>query len=82
MGYMVPKCLRVDLSIGYHQTEMRDGDEWKKACKTEHGLYKWLVMPFKLSIPPSAFIRLTNEVLKTCIGHLVIVYFHDTFVYS
>lgn len=41
----------IDLKSGYHQSQIREGGEWKNSFNMKGGSFKWFVMPFGMIIP-------------------------------
>ena len=53
---------KIDLLSGYYQLRVKEGDVPKTAFRTRYGHYVFLVMPFRLTNAPAAFMDSMNRV--------------------
>ena len=55
---------KIDLRIGYHQLRVRATDIPKTTFKTWYGHFKFIVMLFRLTNAPAAFMDLMHRVFQ------------------
>ncbi|GBG85766.1 hypothetical protein CBR_g40495 [Chara braunii] len=74
--------LKLDLTSGYHQLELRKEDHYKTAFKTRYGYFEWLVMPFGLTNAPTTFQAAMTTEFRHMLDRYVLIYLDDILVYS
>ena len=72
----------IDLARGYWQIAMHPDSIKITAIITPRGQFEFLVMPFGLKQAPGWFQLLMNDVLRSVIGKICVVYLDDIIIYS
>lgn len=73
---------KLDLLAGYHQIRISEGDEFKTAFRTHHGLYEFLVVPFGLTGAPGTFKGVMNKAVRPVFRKGVVVFMDDILVFN
>src|SRR3981189_2064619 len=63
---------KLDVRWGYNNVRIKEGDEWKAAFRTNHGLFEPLVMYFGLTNSPATFQTMMNEIFEDLITQGVV----------
>ena len=74
---------KLDIQWGYNNIRMKEGDEWKAAFQTNRGLFKLLVMFFRLCNSPATFQTMMNHIFRDLINKgKVVVYMDDIMIFT
>ena len=71
---------KLNIKDAYHNSWIKEGDEWKTLFSTKLGTYEYLVMPFGLCNAQAAFQQRIKEVLMDYIDMCCIVYLDDVLI--
>ncbi|KAL2890638.1 Retrotransposable element Tf2 155 kDa protein type 1 [Ceratocystis lukuohia] len=73
---------KLDVISAFHNIRITDGDEWKTAFRTRHGLFQWNVMPFGLANAPAEFQSFVNSLLRPYLDVWLSAYVDDILIYT
>ncbi|KAJ9556968.1 hypothetical protein OSB04_011582 [Centaurea solstitialis] len=73
---------KINLRSGYHHLKVREEDVHKTAFRTRYGYFEFIVMPFRLTNAPTAFMDLMNRVCRPMLDRSVIVFIDDILTYA
>ena len=68
---------KVDIRKGFNNIQIKEGDKWKAAFKTNRGLFKPTVMFFGLTNSPSTFQSMMDTIFKDLILSREVVIYMD-----
>ena len=73
---------KLDVRWGFNNVQIKEGDEWKAAFQTNHGLYEPLVMFFGLTNSPATFQTMMDDIFEDLISEgVVVVYLDDILIF-
>ena len=74
---------KLDIRWEYDNIHVKEGDEWKAAFQTNHGLFKPLVMFFGLMNSPTMFQTMMNSLFCNLINRRkVVIYMDDIMIFT
>ena len=74
---------KLDVHWGYNNIQIKKGDEWKVAFKTNKGLFELMVMFFGMCNSPATFQSIMDNIFIVMIeGKLVIVYMDNILIFA
>ena len=74
---------KLDVCWGYNNVQIKDGDQWKAAFKTNRGLFEPTVMFFGMCNSPATFQSMMDVTFKDLIDKgIIIIYMDDLFLFT
>ena len=74
---------KLDIQWGYNNVQIKEGDEWKAAFKTNKGLFKPMVMFFGMCNSPATFQNMMDHTFSDLITQgFCMVYMDDILIHA
>ena len=74
---------KLNVQWGYNNVRIKDADQWKAAFKTSQGLFKPMVMFFRMCNSPATFQAMMDNVFQDMKAEgWIIIYINDIFIFT